>query len=279
MPSRRIIAVFDSQSAAQRAREELIELGLPTEDVSIIDQSSQELSAEGGSGERGGFWAHIKAMFMPDEDRATLDECIRRGGYVLSATVSDPYADEAIRRLDDAGAVDLEQRSAQWGTTAGEDSGEPIAAQAREESRATPESETIPVIEERLRVGKREVNRGSVRVRSYIVEEPVHEQVSLHEERVEVERRPVNKPTRPVAQGSPDDLLQERTIDVTETAEQAVVAKEAVVTEEVRVRKSSQERVEDINETVRHTEVEVEDGRKTGVPPRAPRGAPKPARH
>jgi uncharacterized protein (TIGR02271 family) len=277
MPSRRIIAVFDSQSAAQRAREELIELGLPTEDVSIVDQSSQELSAESVTGERGGFWAHVKAMFMPDEDRATLEESIRRGEYVLSATVSDPYADEAIRRLDNAGAVDLEQRSAEWRT-----SGEATAAAAtsvRDDSRPTGESEAIPVIEERLRVGKREVDRGSVRVRSYIVEEPVHEQVSLREERVEVERRPVNQPTRPVARGSSEDLLQERTIDVTETAEEAVVAKEAVVTEEVRVRKSSQERVEDINETVRHTEVEVDDGRKSAVPPKAPRGAPKPARH
>jgi uncharacterized protein (TIGR02271 family) len=276
MPSRRIIAVFDSQSAAQRAREELIELGLPTEDVSIVDQSSQEFSTQSGSGERGGFWAHVKAMFMPDEDRATLEESIRRGGYVLSATVSDPYADEAIRRLDNAGAVDLEQRSGQWRT-----SGEATAAAAtpaRDDPRATGESDAIPVIEERLQVGKREVNRGSVRVRSYIVEEPVHEQVSLREERVEVERRPVNQPTRPVARGSSEDLLQERTIDVTETAEEAVVAKDAVVTEEVRVRKSSQERVEDINETLRHTEVEVDDGRKSGVPPKAQRDAPKPAR-
>jgi stress response protein YsnF len=51
--------------------------------------------------------------------------------------------------------------------------------------------DAIPVIEERLLIGKREVNRGSVRVRSYIVEEPVREPVQLREERVEVERRPV----------------------------------------------------------------------------------------
>jgi uncharacterized protein (TIGR02271 family) len=258
MPSRRIIAAFDSQDAARRAQQELIELGLPREDVNIVDQSSQEISAHSPSGDRGGFWAHLKEMFMPDEDRATLDECISRGGYVLSATVSDPYADEAIRRLDNAGAVDLEQRSAQL-RTVGE---EPEV-----------DSETIPVVEERLRVGKREVDRGTVRVRSYIVEEPVHEQVRLRDERVEIERRPVNAPTHPVAKGSPGDLLQERTIDVTETAEQAVVAKEAVVTEEVRVRKTADERVEEIKDTVRHTEVDVEDGRKT-TPPGNPRAKP-----
>jgi uncharacterized protein (TIGR02271 family) len=262
MPSRRIIAVFDSQDAARRAQRELIEeLGLPQEDVNIVDQSSQEISARSSSGDGGGFWAHIKEMFMPDEDRATLDEYMRRGNYMLSANVSDAYADEAIRRLDNAGALDLDQRSTESRTPFQESS----------DTRTEADSQTIPVIEERLRVGKREVNRGTVRVRSYIVEEPVQEQVNLREERVEIERRPVNAPTHPVAKGSPGDLLQERTIDVTETAEEAVVAKEAVVTEEVRVRKTADERVEEINDTVRRTEVDVDDGRETMTP-----GEPRP---
>jgi stress response protein YsnF len=43
-----------------------------------------------------------------------------------------------------------------------------------------------------------------------------------------------------------------------------VVAKDAVVKEEVVVRKTSDERVEDIDETVRRTEVDVDDTRKSG---------------
>ncbi|HXE52245.1 MAG TPA: YsnF/AvaK domain-containing protein, partial [Tepidisphaeraceae bacterium] len=112
-------------------------------------------------------------------------------------------------------------------------------------------------------------NRGSVRVRSYIVEEPVHEEVRLREERVNVERRPVNEPARPVAKGAADDLMQERTVEVTETAEQAVVGKEARVTEQVVVGKDTRERVESIDDTVRRTKVEVEDGR-TGERTRNP---------
>jgi uncharacterized protein (TIGR02271 family) len=106
-----------------------------------------------------------------------------------------------------------------------------------------------------------------VRVRSYVVEEPVHEQVRLREERVEVERRPVGKTARGAAGRAPvDDLMQDRTIEMTETAEEAVVAKEAVVTEEVRLSKTSDERVEQIDDTVRRTKVEVDDGR-TGASP------------
>jgi hypothetical protein len=54
--------------------------------------------------------------------------------------------------------------------------------------------EVIPVAEERLRVGKRDVSHGRVRIRSYVVETPVEEQVTLREERVAVERRRLTVP-------------------------------------------------------------------------------------
>ncbi|HEX8062397.1 MAG TPA: DUF2382 domain-containing protein [Allosphingosinicella sp.] len=53
--------------------------------------------------------------------------------------------------------------------------------------------ERIPIVEEELRVGKREVERGGARVRSYVTETPVSEQVNLREEHVSVERRPVDR--------------------------------------------------------------------------------------
>jgi uncharacterized protein (TIGR02271 family) len=89
-----------------------------------------------------------------------------------------------------------------------------------------------------------------------VVETPVEERVALREEHVNVERRPVD---RPVAAG--DDAFRERTIEATESAEKAVVSKEARVTEEVVVRKQAEERTETVSDTVRRTEVEVEDER------------------
>jgi uncharacterized protein (TIGR02271 family) len=220
-------------------------------------------------------------MFMPDDDRATFEESLRRGSCVLTASVDDEYADEAIARLERAGAVDLDQREAQWRTEGW--TGAPTSAATDEvvDERVDEEreaGETIPVIEERLLVGKREVNRGGVRVRSYIIEEPVHEQVELREEHVEVERRPVDAPTRPVAQGSPQDLLQERTVEVTERAEEPVIAKEARVTEEVRVRKNAEQRVQDVEDTVRRTKVDVEDTREKAGRSRARPNPDRPGR-
>jgi uncharacterized protein (TIGR02271 family) len=289
MNSRKMVAVFETREAAQTARDSLLDLGLNRDQVSIVDQSSSQHTVNTPAG-RGSFWAHVKEMFMPDEDRSTLDESIRRGGFVVIATADDARADEAIDRLERAGAVDLKEREEQWRAGGWNESAPvPPETNARSPDVAATEvasrgnadevnptstsadrdaGDRIPVLEERLRIGKREVNRGSVRVRSYIVEEPVHEEVRLRDERVSIERRPVNEPVRPAVAGGPGDLFQERTIEVTESAEQAVVGKEARVTEEVVVSKLAGEHVESIDDTVRHTRVDVEDNRNRESPAR-----------
>jgi uncharacterized protein (TIGR02271 family) len=208
-------------------------------------------------------------MFIPDEDRRAYEESIRRGGYLLVASVGADQADAALDALEGSNAVDLERRQEQWraeGWT-GRDTAAPAAAAP---AAAAPGSDNaseqvIPIVKESLRVGKREVDQGRVRVRSFVAEEPVHEEVRLREEHVEIERRPVNQPA---ATGATGDLLRERTVELQETAEEAVVAKEAVVTEELHVRKRGDERVQQVDDTVRHTEVQVDDSRS------ADRGGP-----
>ena len=111
----------------------------------------------------------------------------------------------------------------------------------------------IPVVEEELRVGKREVEKGGVRVTSNVTETPVEEEVRLREERINVERRPVNRPV-----SNADNAFQSGTIEVTESAEEAVVAKNARVVEEVVVNKDVQERTERVQDTLHRTDVDVE---------------------
>ncbi len=137
---------------------------------------------------------------------------------------------------------------------------------ARTTAAATPgvEGEAIPIVEEDIRIGKRVVGRGGVRVRSYVLERPVEQDVTLRDERVEVERRPVDRPAGTV----PADAFRERSIEVTATGEEAVVQKDARVVEEVVVRKDAQERTETVRDTVRKTEVEVEDTRTEQTAPR-----------
>jgi uncharacterized protein (TIGR02271 family) len=124
--------------------------------------------------------------------------------------------------------------------------------------------EVIPIAEEELHVGKREVSHGRVRIRSHVTERPVQEQVSLREEHVSVERRPVEGTMR-TGSVNDGDLFRERSIEMEERAEEAVVSKEARVVEEVVVRKNADQRTETVSDTVRKTEVEVDDERSTGV--------------
>lgn len=115
-------------------------------------------------------------------------------------------------------------------------------------------SAAIPVVQEQLKIGKREVSRGGVRVYSRIVETPVNENVQLREEHVNVERRPVNEPIS----GMDTTAFKEQSIEMRETAEEAVVEKSARVVEEVMINKEVTQREQQIRDTVRHTEVEVE---------------------
>lgn len=112
----------------------------------------------------------------------------------------------------------------------------------------------LPVIEEEIRVGKRTVERGGVRVRTRVEEIPVEEQVRLREETVHVERRPVNRAVTDADAAA----VRGGVIEVTEVGEEAVVAKQARVVEEVVVGKEVVEHQETVRDTVRRTDVEVE---------------------
>lgn len=122
----------------------------------------------------------------------------------------------------------------------------------------------IPVVEEQLQVGIRQVAAGEVRVTTDVIEKPVETQVNLREEEVHIERRPVNRS----ATSADLAAMKNGVIEVTETDEEAVVSKQARVVEEVVINKEVKERTETIRDTVRRTDVEVKN--LEGVAPSQP---------
>ncbi|HEY0685779.1 MAG TPA: YsnF/AvaK domain-containing protein [Steroidobacter sp.] len=259
MTTRTITAIYDSESEAQAARAQLLDHGLDDGDVRIVSQQLTSTRVGTDAGEDRGIWESIKDFFVGDDDRPMYSEGLRRGGCLLTARVTDERSDEAIAVLEGTNAVDLDQRTEQWRAEGWSgSSGDYLEDDARLSTGevGARDERSIPIVEERLRVGKREVDRGGVRVRSYIVEEPVREDVSLREERVEIERRPGQAAASP-------EMFRDQTIEVSERGEEAMVAKDAVVKEEVVVRKTADDRTETVEDTVRHTEVDVEDTRDT----------------
>lgn len=113
----------------------------------------------------------------------------------------------------------------------------------------------VPVVEEQLQVGKREVDLGEVEIRRRVVEEEQSVPVTLRREEVRVEQ--VGTPTRPLQAG--EEAFQEGTIRVPVRGEEAVVAKEAVVTGEVVVEKEATTEQQQVSDTVRRTEVDFDE--------------------
>src|SRR5260370_31193228 len=84
--------------------------------------------------------------------------------------------------------------------------------------------EVLRLAEEQLDVGKRQVETGRARIRRFVTEKPVESQVTLHEEHAEMVRRAISDPAL-----IRDVDWTDKTIEITETAEQAVVNKIARV--------------------------------------------------
>ena len=258
-----VTAFFDDRTEAESAVQRLAEAGVPRSNIKIVADDKTAARET----EHKGFWASLEDLFFPDDDRSVYAEGIRRGGYLV--TVSG-YAEElhgsVLDILDDEGSVDIDQRAQAWeaegwsrssASTETADSRTGLTAGSAM-TRDADSKDVIPVVEEELRVGKRDIGSGRVRVRSYTREIPVSESVSLRDETVEVTRRAVDRPL----DGS-EAAFVDRTIEAEEHREEAVVSKEARVVEEIELRKTAQQREETVADTVRKTEVEVEDDRET----------------
>jgi len=231
----------------------------------------------------GGITAALIKTGLPEDEAQYYTEGVRRGGTLLVVdTDSDAKAQQAVQIMDRNGAVDVNQRAQEWKQSGWKysENAQPYTADQLKSFRSTspstststssmPSSTTnkqtqtnktqegkqvLPVVEEKLDVSKREVERGGVRVNTRIVEKPVSEQVTLHEEHVNVERRPVDRPVN----ASDMSAFKEGAIEMRETAEEAVVNKQARVIEEIVIDKHSHDRTQTINDTVRRTEVDVQ---------------------
>lgn len=274
-----IIGFFDDTSKAVIAKKEILNLGVVDSDIQLLsqDQSTPATTSRGSNDkDNESFMDKVKHFFtgLGDDDSDTnhYAEGVRRGGATLKVTVDDSRVDEVAEVLNDCGAVDTDRR-ANYYKESGINLTQPpyskeqrLADQERynnwENTRSSNldnEEEVIPVIEEKVNVGKRIVDKGNVRIYTHVAEMPINESINLKDERVDVERRAVNRPV----QSFDMNAFKEGEINLKETAEEAVVDKEARVVEEVRVRKDTQERTENINETAKRTDVKVDRDNET----------------
>ena len=111
------------------------------------------------------------------------------------------------------------------------------------------------MIEEQLNVGKRVVQRGGVRVHTTVSSRPVEEKINLREKNVTVNRRPVDRKVLDADMKN----FKDGDFTVTTQTEEAVVGKTSRVVEEVVIDKEMTERTETVRDTVKRTDVEVDE--------------------
>ena len=256
---RAVTAIYRTYAAANMVRDHLVDAGITRSYIDIIPDRDDQTAAGATRDEH--VVDELHDLAIPEDDVRTYQQAVRRGDYVVSASVDDDHLDAAmeIMRRPEEDIYDIDQTEEEFRTA---EYVPPMdyGAAAGTETATAGDTQVVREAEERLAVGKREVDRGSVHVRSYVHEVPVEERVRLRNERVEVRRRATDGTVLTGADA--DAVFQDRSIDVNEHDEEAVVTKETVVTGEVEVTKDVE--VEDavVSDTVRKTEVEVDDDRK-----------------
>ena len=289
-----VVGLFDNSSDAQQAVQQLISSGFTNDNIDISTSSANTTAGSTNfdldkDEHESGVSKFFKNLFGDDDNDADrYSKVASRGNSIV--TVHAQSAEEAERAadiLDDNGAVNVDEKASEYGynstsgaapvgmfnETTGTSASTGDYGTTGNSSMGTNDAtisgtgnydvtgntedvnRSIPIIEENLEVGKRTVQTGGVRLRSRIVERPVEEELRLRQERVRIERNTVDRP----ATDADFNSFKEGEVEMIERAEVPVVSKQARVVEEVSLGKEVNERNETVRDTVRKTEVDVED--------------------
>ena len=214
-----VVTTFDDQDIAGQAMDALREEGFEGTNLKILKGDADTLMSE------------LSGHGFSKADARELADAAGEGKTLVAARVSDAKAEQA------AGIMGRYESSQEGGN--GKDNGR-----------------TVPIVEEELSVAKGKVASGGVRVSSSVSETPVEQKVTLREEHVEAERKPAD---RKLGADEAEAAFEEKTVEVMGTREEAEVQKEARVVGEVAISKETEEHEETIRDSVRKTEVEVEN--------------------
>jgi len=265
--SRTVAALFNSRAEAELARARLIgEFGARAPRIIAKDTA-----------------AAVDGLKISRSAAATYRDGVSRGGHLLVTQVprgTNPK--RVVEVLQQSAVEDASERQEkpllepqQSFRVAPEPQVEPEPAAAAAKPAATPEpvrassapqpQPTAPPPQAAPPARSQEDGRGpadadELRIgrRAFTREATAEEQVTLREESVDVDNRASERRLSD-AEVQSGGLFTDRVIEIAAMREEPVVTKFAVVREEVIVRKRVQERTETVRDTVRHTEVEVDD--------------------
>jgi uncharacterized protein (TIGR02271 family) len=250
----KIVTLFDTAQHAEAARDNLEAAGFAASEISVIN--NQSLALAGDRLTEPGLWQRLFGRDVQPSEATTYGLAVNSGGVVLTVRVPETDVAKATSILNADQAVDLQKQEGEGSISA---AGPPETAATLPKlatmatGSALPGEEVFRLAEEQLNVDKRVVQDGTTRIRRFVTETPVEAQVTLHEEHAQVIRRAISDPTF-----ARDVDWTEKTIEVTETAEEPVITKSVHIAEEVIIRKEATDSVRTLRDKVRRQQVEVE---------------------
>jgi stress response protein YsnF len=278
MTYEKIVTLYDTAEHAEAARRNLEAAGFPPSDISSI--SNKTLSMPGDKLRDPGLWHRLFGREIQQYEAALYGRSVEAGGTLLTIRVPETDVARATAILNAHQSVDVLKRAEQQGLLKTavptkpavapipltRTEAPPPAAATRVTSSGVANDlnrdrvgsdlnreEVIALAEEKINVAKRVIQDGTTRIRRFVTETPVEAQVTLHEEHARVLRRAITDPnyTRNLD-------WTDKTIEITETAEEPVVTKSAHVAEEVVIQREGSDHVKTVRDKVRKQEVEVE---------------------
>jgi len=215
-----VISVVKDEKIAGQVIDALRDEGFKGQDVKILNGAADKLLGE------------LAEHGFDEEEAQGFADAVKNGMTLVAASVAADKADAAASVME---RFEVSQDEARQRET-------------REES--------VPIVEEQLSVGKSKSATGGVRVTSKVTEQPIEEKVTLAEEHVSAEQRPAD---RELSSDEAKAAFQEKTVEMMGVKEEAEVSKEARVVGEVSVSKETTKREQTVRDTLRKTEVDVEE--------------------
>ncbi len=270
-----IVAAFDTPEHAQAAARALKAGGFHSDDISIFDRGRLESGAAGikQSVREAGLWRRMFGRGIHEHEAAVFGQTVAEGGTVISVRVLDSEVAHATGILDVHRPLDVHDRAVTTGVATAarvealkEAAVLPLVANQRIAAAPKATNDVLRLAEEQLQVGKAMVDTGRTRVHRYTTERDVAQDVSLHEEHAEVLRRAVSEPASFANVDWSDSDIQ-----VTETAEHALVSKTARIVEEIELKKVGSDHIETIHDRLRRQQADVVRTDAAGRPLDEPR--------
>lgn len=279
-----IVGLFDEEESAQYLHDEIKKRGIKERDVELLNWKRLDERSDPWNlnlGERNdkdlgdNLASHLRNWGVSDKDSRDFARAVRQGGNIVLARCGDDHKiDEITQLMEKKEAVDLDERREMWRNGGMHDeptqdsvhlendmhdryqgASEDVASAARINTPMNHPGEGLQEAHEELKIGKRRVATGKVRLHKHVEEEAVDEDITLRSDKIDIERRPIDR-----VEGADidPDLFEDETVEFTEYAEEPIVEKEVRIDDEFVAKRSVEEHEETIHDTVRRAVVDIE---------------------